>query len=74
MVATNGNAVSEFCFDTGKLSLTFVDNDTWVISYFMKVTLLTYPFFYAEYPFKEDTVRVCIDRVCDIKCQYEYEF
>lgn len=45
LVATNGNAVSEFCFDTGKLSLTFVDNDTWVISYFMKVMLLTYPFF-----------------------------
>lgn len=40
----------------------------------MKVTLLTYPFFYAEYPFKEDTVRVCIDRECGIKCQYEYEF
>lgn len=74
MVATNGNAVSEFCFDTGKLSLTFVDNDTRVISYFMKVMLLTYPFFYAEYPFKEDTVWVCIDRVCGIKCQYDYEF
>lgn len=74
MVATNGNAVSEFCFDTGKLSLTFVDNDTWVISYFIKVMLLTYPFFYAEYPFKEDTVWVCIDRVCGIKCQYDYEF
>jgi len=28
----------------------------------MKVTLLTYPFFYAEYRFKEDTVRDCIDK------------
>lgn len=41
--------------DNGKLSLTFVDNDTRVISYFMKVMLLTYPFYYAEYPFKEDS-------------------
>lgn len=27
LVAINGNAVSEFCFETGKLPLT-VDNDT----------------------------------------------
>lgn len=60
--------------DNGELSLTFVDNDTRVISYFMKVMLLTYPFYYAEYPFKEDTVRDCIDRVCGIKCQCDYDF
>lgn len=56
-----------------KLSLAFVDNGTCVISYFMKVMLLTYPFSYGEYPFQEGTVRDCIDRVCSIKCQCSYE-
>lgn len=31
-------------------------------------------FFYIEYAFKGDTVRDCIDRVCGIKCQCDYEF
>lgn len=60
--------------DNCKLSLTVVDKDTQVISYFMKVTLLTYPFYYAEYPFIEDIVRDCIDRVCSTKCQCDYGF
>lgn len=41
---------------------------------FYESNVINIPVFYAEYPFKEDTVWVCIDRVCGIKCQYDYEF
>lgn len=68
------SAVLTSVLDNDKLPLTFVDNDTQVISYFMKLTLLKYPFYFAEYPFKEGTVRDCIDTICSINCQCDYEF
>lgn len=57
-----GNAVSKFCFDTGKLSLTSVENDTWVNFLFYESNVINIPVSLCEYPCKEGTVRVCIDK------------